>query len=142
MGLFDKRSEPEVSATDTAMLTELNELRAYKARREDVDALQAKANELGYTGDVTALMPEGTPMANAMGNLITAFREEVTARTEQFTTEDSAETDLGDSAPDETATPTTSAAAMNYVKTTFNLAGREAVNKAREMYPSLFGGKA
>jgi hypothetical protein len=122
-------------------MTELTELRAYKARREDLDGLQAKAVELGFTGSVADLMPVGTEMATSMSGLITAFRDEVATRIETFKTEDSAETDLGDSGPDETATPTSMTAALNYVRTTYNLTGKPAVEKAREMYPTIFGGK-
>jgi hypothetical protein len=150
MSLLGKKAPSDELMAQISALTEQNEalmaqvsdLTAYRARQESINQLSTKSKELGFTGDVSALFDEANgDMVTAMGSMITAFTQEVATRKVEFV-ETSAEEDEGDSLPDVVdEKPATKNSAMALVKSNYNLSGAAAVRKAQELFPLVMGGK-
>jgi hypothetical protein len=154
MNLFKTaKSEPQDAETSvlleqkdaqiTALTEQVATLQAFYDRQIKLNDLVTKSAELGFTGNVASILDsaEGN-LATALGNMISAFRVEVGARTEVFT-ETAAEEDAGDTVPTEIdeAKPTSQSAAVAIVKSTYSLSGKLAVAKARELFPTVMGGQ-
>ena len=146
MALFDKKEDATPSVDVTALLKEnealkleLTDLRDYKVNQENKEALQVKASELGFTGDVNAILTKTDGnLGLAFGDLITAFNAELVER-KAANIELSAEEDDGDAdSSQDVASPKTKTDAMNIVRSTYNLKGRKATLKARELFGKLW----